>query len=37
MKLAEESRIMLANLSLMAPEQKAWFERRQAIIRECDV
>jgi hypothetical protein len=27
---------MLANLSIMAPEQKAWFETKQAIIHECD-
>jgi hypothetical protein len=34
--LVEQNRIMLANLSIMAPEQKAWFETKQAIIHECD-
>jgi hypothetical protein len=29
MKLAAENGIMLADLSIMAPEQKAWLERRQ--------
>jgi hypothetical protein len=32
--LAKENWIMLAYLSIMAPEQKAQFERNQAIIHE---
>jgi hypothetical protein len=35
--LAEENRIMLADLSIMALEQNAWFERNQAIMHAmCD-
>jgi hypothetical protein len=36
MKLAKENRIMLANVTIMALEQKDWFEKRQAIIHERD-
>jgi hypothetical protein len=36
MLLHEENLIMLAELSIMALEQKAWFERKRAIIRQRD-
>jgi hypothetical protein len=34
--LAEENRIMFADLSLMDPKQRAWFEKKRAIVRQCD-
>jgi hypothetical protein len=35
--LAEESRIMLANLSVMDAGQMAWFEKERSIILQHDV
>jgi hypothetical protein len=34
--LAEESKIMMANMSALDPTIKAWFENKQAIIRARD-
>jgi hypothetical protein len=33
--LAEESKIMMADLSVLDPARRAWFESKQAMIRTC--
>jgi hypothetical protein len=35
--LAEESKIMMADLSALDPTRRAWFENNQAMIRARDV
>jgi hypothetical protein len=34
--LAEENRIMFANLIIIEPEKRAWFEKKRATICERD-
>ena len=34
--MAEENRIMMSDLSIMDPEQKAWILKKQKMIRERD-
>jgi hypothetical protein len=34
--LADESKIMVADLSALDPARRAWFESKQAMIRACD-
>jgi hypothetical protein len=35
--VAEENRIMMVDLSLMDLKRRAWFEKKQVMIRSCGV